>query len=536
MPHALEPRGDLALQRAPARRAPSVDAEPQHARRAARRKHADAAERQVERRRSTSAAPSPRQSAATRRSSTSPRNTSVRCSCVGRHPLQRRLRSRERRAIAAARAAIASRAASDRSTATNSRIARAQRSARARLRRRVLRLRQPCSMSRSMFSAACAAWNFTMLAAADELKRPDARRRRSSTTAIATVPTGFSGVPPPGPGDARDADADVRSGARADALRHRRATGSLTAPCSAISGSGTPSQLGLRAVAVAHDAAVDVVGAAGHVGQPRRQQPAGARLGDGDRQLALAQQVADDRFERPAVGAVDGAAEHVCELAAPRRRAPRRRRARLGASRGQVQLDLAEHRENRRADRHRLRASTARRPAARCASTSRLGPAGDLQHAPEQAARRPRAAPAARRSPPRASASSRAAGPAAARSHVPPCSIHRPGAVPLRVLEHVAPRGTIACRRLISGIVMPRRANRSRMRSTIASSTSSGTLEHARDRVARDVVLGRAEPAGADDQIGPVERALEQPRPARRRRRRRPPSAGRRSRSRSAAR
>jgi hypothetical protein len=53
-------------------------------------------------------------------------------------------------------------------------------------------------------------------------------------------------------------------------------------------------------------------------------------------------------------------------------------------------------------------------------------------------------------------------------------SNHKPGAVPLGLANTVAPRGTIACRRLISGIVMPRRAKRSRMRLTISSSTSSG--------------------------------------------------------------
>ena len=40
----------------------------------------------------------------------------------------------------------------------------------------------------------------------------------------------------------------------------------------------------------------------------------------------------------------------------------------------------------------------------------------------------------------------------------------------------------------------------------MASSIVEGHPEHARHRVARDVVLGRTEPAGADDQIDRVER------------------------------
>jgi hypothetical protein len=47
--------------------------------------------------------------------------------------------------------------------------------------------------------------------------------------------------------------------------------------------------------------------------------------------------------------------------------------------------------------------------------------------------------------------------------------------VPFGLSSSAAPRGTIAWRRLISGIVIPRRAKRSWMRSTIDSSTSSGT-------------------------------------------------------------
>ena len=64
-------------------------------------------------------------------------------------------------------------------------------------------------------------------------------------------------------------------------------------------------------------------------------------------------------------------------------------------------------------------------------------------------------------------------GPGSNTSAVESLSSHKPGAVPFGLGSTSAPRGTIAWRRLMSGIVMPRRAKRSRIRSTIDSSTSS---------------------------------------------------------------
>ena len=52
-------------------------------------------------------------------------------------------------------------------------------------------------------------------------------------------------------------------------------------------------------------------------------------------------------------------------------------------------------------------------------------------------------------------------GPGSTTIAVRPRSTHSPGAVPFGLSSSVAPRGTIAWRRLFSGIVMPRRANRS---------------------------------------------------------------------------
>ena len=52
-----------------------------------------------------------------------------------------------------------------------------------------------------------------------------------------------------------------------------------------------------------------------------------------------------------------------------------------------------------------------------------------------------------------------------------PSSIHCPGAVPLGLSSSVAPSMTNPCRRLMSGICMPRRANLARMRSIVAWSS-----------------------------------------------------------------
>ena len=87
--------------------------------------------------------------------------------------------------------------------------------------------------------------------------------------------------------------------------------------------------------------------------------------------------------------------------------------------------------------------------------------------------------------------------------------MYRPGAVPLAFGSTAAPRGTIACRRLISGIVMPRRRKRWRIASLIARSSDSGQLERRRHHVARDVIVGGPEAADEDDQIRAAERAAE---------------------------
>ena len=118
-----------------------------------------------------------------------------------------------------------------------------------------------------------------------------------AVTAIATVPTGFSGVPPPGPAmPVMPMPTSDPGAVRRSRRPSRCATGSLTAPCAAISALGHAEPFDLRAIAVADGAAIEIVGAAGHVGQPRRQQSARARLGDRDRQSLRSQQIADRRL------------------------------------------------------------------------------------------------------------------------------------------------------------------------------------------------------------------------------------------------
>ena len=77
---------------------------------------------------------------------------------------------------------------------------------------------------------------------ADVVARSRERARRrpstrpSSATPNQTVPTGFAALPPPGPAMpvTETASVDARA-ARAAPSAMARATGSLTAPCSAIS-------------------------------------------------------------------------------------------------------------------------------------------------------------------------------------------------------------------------------------------------------------------------------------------------------------
>src|SRR6185436_6918847 len=138
-------------------------------------------------------------------------------------------------------------------------------------------------------------------------------------------------------GDAGDADADAGAGARANALGHRLRHRLADRAVLRDQRFRHARQLRLRAVAVAHHATLDVVRAAGDVGQPRHQQTAGARFRYRDRELAFAQQIADHRFERATVDAVDRRAERLLQLTDGAIECGVRDFARRGAG-GEVQL------------------------------------------------------------------------------------------------------------------------------------------------------------------------------------------------------
>jgi hypothetical protein len=96
-----------------------------------------------------------------------------------------------------------------------------------------------------MSSAACDAWNLIISRPPTKLNvrtRVSMPPLRAHADAIATMPTGFSGVPPPGPATPVMPTARSLRAMRAIALAMASATGSLTAPCAAMSEGGTPSK------------------------------------------------------------------------------------------------------------------------------------------------------------------------------------------------------------------------------------------------------------------------------------------------------
>ena len=225
----------------------------------------------VERRRVDVACRRRRPATGTRASSTSPRKTSVRCAWSGRTHFSGAAAGPERRRdpLLLRRHRRPASRSTGRRRRTAARYLRSDHSRASGLPQH----HQPHHVERRLRRL-----KLHHLAAADELKRPDAdlvvddHGNRDGADRLLRRAAARAG-------DAGDADADVACRRARMPSAIARATGSLTAPCSAISASGTPASSVFDAIAVADDAAVDVVGAAGHVGQPRRQQPAGARLG-----------------------------------------------------------------------------------------------------------------------------------------------------------------------------------------------------------------------------------------------------------------
>ena len=97
-------------------------------------------------------------------------------------------------------------------------------------------------------------------------------------------------------------------------------------------------------------------------------------------------------------------------------------------------------------------------------------------------------------------------GPGSRISTCAPCSTHCPGAVPLPLSSTTPSSTTSAWRRLIAGIGMPRAAKRASSLAMIAGSSIKRPADHAGDGVARHVVVGRAQAAGQDDQVGARQR------------------------------
>ena len=112
-----------------------------------------------------------------------------------------------------------------------------------------------------------------------------------------------------------------------------RTTGSLTAPCSASAVDGTPSSDTFTAFEYAITPPTTTSLRSGDRREPCAEQPAGAALGDGDRQPPLAAEVEHDRGEISAVLSVDcvaddrtqslgGGGEASCGVLGRRRREP----------------------------------------------------------------------------------------------------------------------------------------------------------------------------------------------------------------------
>src|SRR5262249_10219130 len=147
------------------------------------------------------------------------------------------------------------------------------------------------------------------------------------------------------PRDAGDRDADRGAEAPARAERHL-ACGLLGDGAEALERRGVDAhELGLRAVRVRHGRAEEVVGRAGDLREPRREEAARARLRERERLPRRAEQRADDALERLVVAAEDLLAEDGAEVAldpVEQRRGFVRR-----PLRAEVELDLARRREDR---------------------------------------------------------------------------------------------------------------------------------------------------------------------------------------------
>ncbi len=212
-------------------------------------------------------------------------------------------------------------------------------------------------------------------------RSPGRRSWRCSTspspgpaTARWTVPTGLASLPPPGPATPVIPTAQSLPRARRTPSAIARATGSETAPCSAIISGRHAHQLCLQRVAVGDGGAQEVVAAAGHGGDPLREEAAGARLGGGEGGSGGAQQIADHALQRVLLaGGEDGVAGERGEALHHRLQAGAA--LGLGTGRGRLQADLAGVGQD--GDRLAAELVVGRRDPL---LHHRLGEAGDLEH------------------------------------------------------------------------------------------------------------------------------------------------------------
>ncbi len=269
-----------------------------------------------------------------------------------------------------------------------------------------------------------------------------------------------------------------------------------------MSAAETPRSRDLGLVAVGDDGAFDPRRTAGDVGQPRRDQAAGARLGHRDPPAARHQQRADDRFERPAVGADHVRAEHAGHVVDPLLQRDRRRRG-IGAG-VELQFELPARGQDGRLDRH-----VALRPGAierlQPFLGVRLAEAGD-QHGAQVDARGRRPL---REAAPQQGLEHRLQLARRSRQedqHVRARFDPLPRRRAVGVVEHDA---LLDDQRLAP--IDGRHRDAARGEAGLELGDDGGVLDqrpadHPGDGVARDVVVGRAEAAGQHDQVGPPHR------------------------------
>ncbi len=174
------------------------------------------------------------------------------------------------------------------------------------------------------------------------------------STARHTVPTGLAALPPPGPAMPvmpMPTSAPLR--ARMPG-RHRRRDRLADRAVGLDQPRVHAQQVDLRPVAVADDAAGQIIRGASHLGEARHQQAAGARLCRRQQPSPLAQRVADDVLDRSPGVAVDIVSK------GRHRRARRRIEHTSGLGLGprprrQVQIDRSARGENRDFDGRRVR-------------------------------------------------------------------------------------------------------------------------------------------------------------------------------------